>query len=65
MKKFFIINLFCLLSIANIYAQSQLKGTVLDETQIPIPYADILLKDPPAIGPLTEQHLTNLVNLNS
>lgn len=46
MKKIFIINLFCLLSIANIYAQSQLKGTVLDETQIPIPYADILLKDP-------------------
>ena len=46
MKKFFIINLFCLLSIANIYAQSQLKGTVLDETQMPIPYADILLKDP-------------------
>jgi hypothetical protein len=46
MKKFFIIALFCLLSIANIYAQSQLKGTVLDETQMPVPYADILLKDP-------------------
>lgn len=45
-KKIFFLGLFYLLSTPNIYAQSQLKGIVLDDTQMPIPYADILLKDP-------------------
>ena len=45
-EKIFFLGLFYFLSTPNIYAQSQLKGIVLDDTQMPIPYADILLKDP-------------------
>ena len=44
-KKILLLGLFYLFSIFFTYAQSQLKGTVLDDTQMPIPYADILLKD--------------------
>ena len=44
-EKRLLLGLFYLFSIPFIYPQSQLKGTVLDDTQMPIPYADILLKD--------------------
>ena len=43
--KTFSFILFNILSTHLFYSQSEIKGIVLDGTQMPIPYADILLKD--------------------